>query len=126
MTEEQLHSVTVGRPSLLNSTIVLEPYNPKWPSMYASLERQIRNALGTKALMIEHVGSTSVPGLSAKPIIDMVLAVPDSTDESAYVPPLERAGYVLRIREPDWFEHRLLKSPAINGNLHVFTRACEE
>jgi GrpB-like predicted nucleotidyltransferase (UPF0157 family) len=119
-------AVTVGKIVPLNKTIDLEPYNPQWPSLYARLEAQIREALAAKALMIEHVGSTSVPGLSAKPVIDVALAVLDSADESAYVPPLERSGYVLRIREPDWFEHRLLKSPAIDGNIHVFSRSCEE
>ena len=77
-------------------------------------------------MLLEHVGSTSIPGLSAKPIIDMVLAVDDSTDEISYVAPLVAAGYVLRIREPEWFEHRLLKSPVIDGNIHVFSQGCEE
>jgi GrpB-like predicted nucleotidyltransferase (UPF0157 family) len=67
-----------------------------------------------------------VAGLSAKPIIDMVLAVPDSTEESAYVAPLEGQGFRLRIREPDWHEHRLLRTPAEDGNLHVFTAGCPE
>ena len=126
VTEEQLFAVTIGTPDLLNRAIELKPYNPEWPSMFSILEKQIRCALGTKALMIEHVGSTSVPGLSAKPVIDMVLVVADSADESSYVPPLERAGYVLRVREPDWFEHRMFKCPGIDGNLHVFSRGCEE
>ncbi len=125
-TEEQLRAVTIGEMSVLNGAILLEPYNPEWPSRYAALESQIRDALGAKVVLIEHVGSTSVPGLSAKPIIDMVLAVPHSADESAYVPPLERAGFVLKIREPAWFEHRLLKPPVIDGNLHVFSAGCEE
>lgn len=64
--------------------------------------------------------------LCAKPIIDIALAVPDSADEAAYVPDLERAGYVLRIREPDWYEHRLFKGPDTNVNLHVFSAGCEE
>lgn len=70
---------------------------------------------------MEHVGSTSIPGLCAKPIIDILLAVADSSDESSYVPALETAGYTLRIREPDWFEHRLLKGPDTDINLHVFS-----
>lgn len=126
LSEEELIAITVGQVNPLNKPIDLEPYNPEWPSMFAKLERQIRDALGDKALMLEHVGSTSVPGLSAKPVIDMVLAVSNSAAESSYVPPLERLGYVLRIREPDWFEHRMLKPPAIDGNLHVFSLACEE
>ena len=75
---------------------------------------------------MEHVGSTSVPGLAAKPIIDIVLAVADSTDEAAYVGRLERHGFTLRIREPDWFEHRMLKGTDIKANLHVFSEGCQE
>lgn len=124
--EARLLAVTVGEPARLDGTINLVPYDPEWPAHYVRLEQQIRRVLGAEALIIEHVGSTSVPGLSAKPVIDIVLAVADSADEDSYVPPLERVGYVLRIREPDWFEHRLLKSPAIDGNVHVFSRGCEE
>ena len=80
-----------------------------------------RLALGDRVVRIEHTGSTSVPGLSAKPIIDISLEVPDSADEETYVPSLEAAGYVLTIREPDWFEHRLFKGPDTNVNLHVFS-----
>ena len=76
--------------------------------------------------LLEHAGSTSVPGLSAKPVIDIILAVADSTDEPAYVAPLEAHGYVLRIREPDWFEHRLLAAPDMEVNLHVFSVGCPE
>jgi GrpB-like predicted nucleotidyltransferase (UPF0157 family) len=125
-TTERLQAVTVGQLTPLNASIDLHAYDPQWPSMYEKLRGQIRGALGDKALIVEHVGSTSVPGLSAKPVIDIVLAVADSADEPSYLPPLERLGYVLRIREPDWFEHRLLKAPVIEGNLHVFSHACEE
>ena len=65
--------------------------------------------LGAEVLSLEHAGSTSVPELAAKPIIDIVLTVPDSADEAAYVPTLTAAGYRLLIPESDWFEHRLLK-----------------
>jgi GrpB-like predicted nucleotidyltransferase (UPF0157 family) len=98
----------------------LAPYDPAWPELFTRLAQQIHAALGDAILLLEHVGSTSVPGLSAKPIIDMVLAVADSRDESSYVKPPEDKGYTLRIREPDWYEHRLLKPPEVQGNLHVF------
>ena len=62
----------------------------------------------------------------AKPIIDIALTLPDSADEPAYVPDMEAAGYVLRIREPDWYEHRVFKGPDTNINLHVFSRNCPE
>jgi len=75
---------------------------------------------------VEHVGSTSVPGLAAKPIIDILLVVPDSSDEQAYVLALDAAGYVLRVREPGWFEHRMFKGPDTDINLHVFTAGAAE
>ena len=70
--------------------------------------------------------ATSVPGLAAKPIVDIVLALPDSSDEPSYVPAMEAAGYVLRIREPEWHEHRVVKGPDTDINLHVFTIGCSE
>ena len=126
MTDDQIIAATVGERQPLNSTIYLAPYDPAWPSLFTRLAKQIHEALGDAILLLEHVGSTSVPGLSAKPIIDMVLAVADSSDESSYVKPLEEKGYTLRIREPDWYEHRLLKPPEEEGNLHVFSAGCEE
>jgi len=72
------------------------------------------------------VGSTSVPGLPAKPIVDIVLAVSDSAKEAEYVPPLEGAGYKLHIREPGWYEHRMFKRPETDVNLHVFSAGSPE
>jgi GrpB-like predicted nucleotidyltransferase (UPF0157 family) len=126
LTEEQIIAATIGPRKPINSTIYLAPYDPAWPSLFIQLKEQIQAALGDTVLMLEHVGSTSVPGLSAKPIIDMVMAVADSSDETSYVKPLEDKGYTLRIREPDWYEHRELKSPKIAGNLHVFSAGCKE
>jgi GrpB-like predicted nucleotidyltransferase (UPF0157 family) len=73
--------------------------------------------------MIEHVGSTSVPGLAAKPTIDILLVVANSADENTYVPALEAAGYDLRTREPDWGEHRGLRDRASPSStlVHVLT-----
>jgi GrpB-like predicted nucleotidyltransferase (UPF0157 family) len=119
--EEEIRRATVGPVVFHNAPIVLVGYDPQWPAMFDREASRIRGALASLAIRIEHVGSTSVPGLAAKPIIDIVLAVPDSADEAAYVPALEAAGYVLRGREPDWFEHRLLKGPEIDVNLHVFS-----
>jgi GrpB-like predicted nucleotidyltransferase (UPF0157 family) len=75
--------------------------------------------VGERVIMLEHVGSTSVRGLAAKPIIDMLLAVPDSADEQAYIPVMEAASYVLHIREPQWHEHRLFKGSDLDVNLHA-------
>jgi GrpB-like predicted nucleotidyltransferase (UPF0157 family) len=119
--EDQLRRVTIGEPTVLNGQVVLAEYNPEWPEDFARQAKRIRTALGDRALRIEHVGSTSIPGLAAKPIIDILLVVVDSTDEPSYVPALESVGFVLRIREPEWHEHRLFKGPGIDLNLHVFT-----
>ena len=126
LTDEEIRAAAVGDLPEHNATIELAEYDPKWPRLYEREAERIGRALGPKMLRIEHVGSTSVPGLAAKPLIDIVLVVADTTDEEAYVPRLEGAGYVLRIREPDWFEHRLFKGPDTNVNVHTFSEGCEE
>ena len=99
--------------------------DPAWADWYAREEGRIRSALGDRALRIEHVGSTSVPGLAAKPVIDIVLVVANSADEASYIPDLEAAGYQLRFREPSWHEHRfLVDHPA--AQIHVFTVGSSE
>lgn len=125
-TEEQIRAANVGEPRLLNSNVLLAPYDSLWPLLFNSQARRIRDILGDNVRLLEHAGSTSVPGLMAKPVIDIILAVADSTDEPAYVTPLEAQGYVLRIREPDWFEHRLFAAPDMEVNLHVFSEGCPE
>src|SRR5690349_21881543 len=110
-TDEDIQRVRLHKVAPHNAPITLADYDPGWPVLFAREAARIRAALGDRAVQIEHAGSTSVPGLAAKPIIDILLAVPDSSDEHASVPALEAAGYVLRIREPDWFEHRLFKGP---------------
>ena len=118
-TEEQIRAATVGEPQELAGPIQLADYDPAWPGLFAREALRIRAMLREQALRIEHVGSTAVPGLAAKPIIDILLVVGDSADEETYVPALEAAGYVLRIREPDWYQHRVFKGPDTNINLHV-------
>jgi GrpB-like predicted nucleotidyltransferase (UPF0157 family) len=125
-TDEEMQAHLVDPVVPHNAPITLAEYDPEWPALFAREESRIRAVLGDKAILVEHAGSTSVPGLAAKPIIDIVLAVPDSADEHAYVPAMEAAGYVLRVREPDWFEHRLLKGPDTDINLHVFTASSTE
>ena len=106
--------------------IEIVAYDPAWPHLFAAQEARIRAALGAAALLIEHVGSTSVPGLRAKPVIDVQLAVRDSANEDDYRPALEQAGYRLIVREPEWFEHRLFKGAAPETNLHVYSSGCAE
>ena len=95
--------------------------DPSWPAQFDVLAARVRGALGGRVLGLEHVGSTSVAGLPAKPIIDIDLTVVDSSDEPAYVPALERVGFLLSIREPRWHEHRCLVSTTPHSNLHVWS-----
>lgn len=120
----------VNAPTPVSGSILLEEYNPAWPTMYERERSRIVGALGDRAIGIEHVGSTSVPGLAAKPIIDIQLVVQDCADDDAYVPALEAAGYVLRIREPaetgnplftGTEPHRVFKGSDVDLNLHVWS-----
>lgn len=124
--EEYLKKVTVGEVGVHNQKIDLCEYDDNWPRLFHQEAHKICSALGTAALRVEHVGSTAVPGLCAKPILDILLLVENSSAEGNYVRQLEEAGYGLRIREPHWYEHRLFrgKEPAVN--LHVFSEGCEE
>ncbi len=106
--------------------IELHDYDQGWLHLFESEADRLRSILDSGVVRLEHVGSTAVPGLAAKPIIDMVLVVVDSSDEDSYLADLEKAGYLLQIREPDWFEHRVFKGPAANINLHVFLVGCPE
>jgi GrpB-like predicted nucleotidyltransferase (UPF0157 family) len=117
--ERRLAAVHVAAPVRIDGPVLLADYDPAWPALYEREAARIRAVLGDRALLLEHIGSTSVPGLAAKPIIDILLVVADPADEGAYVTPLEQAGYTLRIREPDWYQHRLLRGPDTRINLHV-------
>jgi GrpB-like predicted nucleotidyltransferase (UPF0157 family) len=122
--EEHLREVLIGE--IESPTIVVVDYDPAWAERFRQEETKIRAALGEAALAIEHIGSTSVPGLAAKPIVDILLVVEDSGDEASYVPALESAGYVLRVREPDFHEHRMFRTPEKDVHLHVFSAGSPE
>ena len=106
--------------------IVVVDYDPSWPRRFRKHAAILSQALGSRALAIEHVGSTSVPGLAAKPIIDIIVLVEDASDEAAYLPALVKAGYVLRVREPNWHQHRMCRSPKLDVHIHIFGVGCVE
>ena len=122
----------IGEPDFLipparhDRTVYLAESDPVWADWYAREEDRIRTALGPRALAVEHVGSTSVPGLAAKPVIDIVLVVTDSSDEAEYVPDLEGAGYVLQFREPDWHQHWFFFDHEPDVQVHVFSAGSQE
>ncbi len=121
---DYLRQVTVG--AIEQTPIVLVEHDPAWAARFAEHTATIRAALGERALLVEHIGSTAVPGLAAKPIVDVLLVVADSADEPAYLPALEIAGYELRIREPEFHEHRMLRTPDRALHLHVFSAGSPE
>ena len=100
--------------------IKIEIYSPEWPKLFEARKRQIAEALPGVALNIEHIGSTAVPGLSAKPVIDIDLIVANPDLEEDYVPALSLLGYVLTVRELSWYRHRMLRHDAPRVNLHVW------
>jgi GrpB-like predicted nucleotidyltransferase (UPF0157 family) len=108
-------------PTRIDGPVRFAAADPEWASQYAREEERIRGALGSRVVQVEHVGSTSVSGLAAKPVIDILLVVLDSADEAGYLPDLEAAGYRLQFREPEWYEHRFLRDfdPAVQ--VHVFS-----
>ncbi len=125
-TEEEMRAAHIGELTPLAGLIYIADYDPEWPRLFEREARRIRAALGDRVMLLEHVGSTSVPELAAKPRIDILLIVPNSANETTYVPALEAVGYVLRIREPDWHEHRVFKGPDMDINLHVFSPGSPE
>ena len=118
--------VHLSAPTPLDGPVVLADPDPGWPDTAARMVAGIREALDDRALLVQHVGSTSVLQLPAKPLLDLVLTVADPADEEAYVPALTDAGYALHIREPEWHAHRLLKRGGPDVNLHVFADGSEE
>jgi GrpB-like predicted nucleotidyltransferase (UPF0157 family) len=126
MTEADLRAAWVVEPPELTAKLQVVDYDPEWPGLFRREADRIRAVLGERVVQLEHIGSTSVPGLAAKPIIDILLVVADPADEPAWLPDLEAAGYRLVIREPDWYQHRCLKGPDTNVNLHVYPPGCPE
>jgi len=97
----------------------LVDYDDGWPGVFLAHQERLRKALGTAHVEVEHIGSTSVPGLSAKPIVDILLAVGDITAEEDYLLPLLAVGYELRAREPG---HRLVRTSARDVHIHILQR----
>src|SRR5258708_12290085 len=126
LTDEQILAAHVGELAPLVGPIHIVDYDPEWPQLFEREAKRIQAALGNRVVLIEHVGSTSVPGLAAKPRIDVLLVVADSADEPAYLPALEPAAHVLPIPHPDCYEHRMFNGPDTDVNLHFFSPGSPE
>jgi GrpB-like predicted nucleotidyltransferase (UPF0157 family) len=124
MTSETTEVGLIG--GLEKRDIQILDYDPRWADTFQEHAARILAALGETALTVEHIGSTSVPELAAKPIVDILVVVNDSSIEPAYLPRLEGAGYVLRVREPDFHEHRMFRTPARDVHVHIFSLGSPE
>lgn len=125
-TPEQMAVAVVREPPRGWRSIAIEDYDPAWVDRFAAVSSSLHHGLHGLIVGIEHVGSTSVPGLAAKPIIDIDLLIVDTADESRYVPALEGLGYWLVLREPWWYGHRMLVDAAEDVHLHVWPRDAPE
>ena len=126
LSDEYIQKMIVNGNVEHNQTIQLNPYDEKWPALFEREKERILKILKDKALMIEHIGSTSVSGLMAKPIIDILLVVEDAGKEEDYMDDLCRHGYILRVREPDFENHHMFKGPDTDIHLHVFSKGSKE
>jgi GrpB-like predicted nucleotidyltransferase (UPF0157 family) len=126
ISDEELQRVRLEPLTFQEGPVTLVESDLNWPILFEREAVRVRQVLGPSVVRLEHAGSTSVPGLVAKPIIDIILVVLNSADEPSYVPALTAAGYRLVIREPNWFEHRLFKGPDTDINMHVFTDGADE
>jgi GrpB-like predicted nucleotidyltransferase (UPF0157 family) len=118
---DDLGDVLIG--GIERRAIVIAEYDPHWPARFERERALIVRALGAGAIAVEHIGSTAVPGLAAKPIIDLLVVVPDPDDEPAFRPALQAAGYELRVREPG---HRMFRTPARDVHVHLWAQADPE
>ncbi|EEA25263.1 hypothetical protein TMatcc_006514 [Talaromyces marneffei ATCC 18224] len=110
----------------LDKPITIIEYDIIWPEQFSIVHQRIQQALGNRVLAIEHIGSTSVPGLPAKAVIDVDIIIADPTQEADYVPALEAAGFQFVFREPFWYDHRFFGLEEPYANVHVFAPDCPE
>jgi GrpB-like predicted nucleotidyltransferase (UPF0157 family) len=119
--EAYLDEVLIGGRERAEISVV--DYDERWPVRFREVAERLRRALTEDVMGVEHIGSTSVPGLAAKPIVDVLLTVADVDNEAAYVPALESAGFLLRVREP---AHRMVRTPARDVHVHVYEPGRQE
>ncbi|MEU8330087.1 GrpB family protein [Micromonospora sp. NPDC048839] len=125
-TPEQVDAGLVGEPPRTWESVVIEEYDPAWAQRFRAVRSSLTEALGGLVISLEHVGSTAVPQLAAKPVIDVDLVIEDTAEESGYLPALAQLGYRLVLREPWWHGHRMLLSSAEDVNLHVWPQGAPE
>jgi GrpB-like predicted nucleotidyltransferase (UPF0157 family) len=105
----------------MKDKLIIHPYDPHWPELFSHLGAALRKALGQTALRIDHIGSTAIPGLDAKPIIDIQISVPSFESLESYRLPLESLGYVFRADNPDRTKRYFREAPG-QRRTHIHVR----
>lgn len=105
----------------MTDPIIIVPYNIEWPTLFAELGARLRGALGATALRIDHIGSTSIPGLAAKPIIDVQVSVASFEPLDAYLLPMEKLGFVFRQNNPELTKRYFREQPG-ERRTHIHVR----
>jgi GrpB-like predicted nucleotidyltransferase (UPF0157 family) len=108
-----------GEPA--GTPIVVVDYDPAWPGLFAALGHDLREALGDAAERIDHIGSTSVPGLAAKPVLDVQISVVSLHPMEPFADPLRQLGYVFRPDNPDR-RKRYFREPPGRARTHIHVR----
>ena len=98
-----------------HAPVIILPYDPAWPSLYTAEKERILNEIGQYVVNIEHMGSTAVPGLAAKPVIDILIGVRSLADAPLFIPSLLPLGYDYVNRYEDEMPFRRYLHRKING-----------
>jgi GrpB-like predicted nucleotidyltransferase (UPF0157 family) len=105
----------------MSEFIVIAPYDPEWPEWFSQVGSALRAALGPVALRIDHIGSTSVVGLDAKPVLDIQISVTDLELLEAFRVPLQSLGYVFQAENPERTKRYFRESPG-ERRTHIHVR----
>jgi GrpB-like predicted nucleotidyltransferase (UPF0157 family) len=105
----------------MSDPIMVVSYDPAWPELFRQLGTQLREALGGVALRIDHIGSTAVPGLAAKPIVDVQISVDRLEPVEPFRSPLEAAGFLYRAANTERTK-RYFREPPGRRRTHIHVR----
>ncbi len=119
--DDYLDAVLVGGRE--ERELILVDHTPTWATRFAGERVRIQEALGDVARRVEHVGSTAVPGLAAKPTVDILVAVDDPDNEGGYLDAMEGTGYDLRVREAG---HRMFRTPERDVHVHLWKAGSDD
>jgi GrpB-like predicted nucleotidyltransferase (UPF0157 family) len=105
----------------MSEPIIVMPYDQQWPILFQEISQRMKSVLGEAALRIDHIGSTSVPNLDAKPIIDIQVSVTSLEPLDTYKSPLESIGFIYQADNPDLTKRYFRENPG-DRRTHIHVR----